>query len=694
MRADFAPNFELALAVMIDGPTTDGQEPGAGTKTRRFHHASSPFFVQRDLVVKLEKPQADAVTPGEDVEITITTTDRQGKPVSAEVSLAMIEQALMDRFGADVAEINSIFRDAMRQTAVRTTSSISFTYRPKTKAINERLLAEADRLVMEAEEESRLRMMVTPRIVARGERVDLFDADGDGAYASNGHAGDALGSNFFEDVQVERLDGRDMYAIRGSQRDVDRVQAIINEIEDESLQEMPSQGLGRQSYQLGGAGMMGGFGGGGFASGGGSSGALTTMDAFNRPANSPDAREWGALAKRRAGVGPATPQLGFGVEFNARMNDVRLATSPGIETWDEFAPSAANGITAYFKNGEVRQYSEDVLAMANNKLLGELQQAGAVLRPNAYAEETGYWNPSIVTDEEGKATVTFTIPERSTAWKLIAKGITLDTLAGESQEVLLAKKTLFGELKLPLSLTDGDSTQVLATVHNDAIKNGTIDVTLKTTIGEKTIEQTKQVDAADSVQHELAFDLQVNRPDGASDTSDVQARFEVVVKAGELTDRFQRSIPLQPFGMPVFDVASGVVDSDTTAWVGLPENMPASSPSLEIVIGPSVERGLLDILLAPALRCQIANQRIAPLSDSVTSDLMAAVALQQLFGKSRDAASPQAAAIDVRIRSAIGQILSAQRDDGGWSWSGSGAERSLLVSSHGVGIGAGRTFRL
>ena len=97
----------------------------------------------------------------------------------------------------------------------------------------------------------------------------------------------------------------------------------------------------------------------------------------------------------------------------------------------------------------------------------------------ALTAETAYWNPAIVTDKDGKATVTFTLPEQSTAWRLLAKGITADTLAGEAAETLVVKKELFGELKLPPSFTDGDQAEVIASIHNDAVEKGPIEVTLR-----------------------------------------------------------------------------------------------------------------------------------------------------------------------------------------------------------------------
>ena len=68
------------------------------------------------------------------------------------------------------------------------------------------------------------------------------------------------------------------------------------------------------------------------------------------------------------------------------------------------------------------------------------------------------------------------MPERSTAWKLLAKGITAETLAGEATDDLAVKKDLFGELKLPLAFTDGDEAEIPVTVHNDAVEKGPIEV--------------------------------------------------------------------------------------------------------------------------------------------------------------------------------------------------------------------------
>ena len=53
---------------------------------------------------------------------------------------------------------------------------------------------------------------------------------------------------------------------------------------------------------------------------------------------------------------------------------------------------------------------------------------------------------------------------------------------------------------------------------------------------------------------------------------------------------------------------------------------------------------------------------------------MASLGLQQLVGQSREFAGPQAQALDARVRSSLSLLVSAQHEDGGWSWTGAGGE--------------------
>ena len=326
------------------------------------------------------------------------------------------------------------------------------------------------------------------------------------------------------------------------------------------------------------------------------------------------------------------------------------------------------------------------------ELANRLADSGAVLLPDVGPQETAYWNPTIVTDENGQASVTFSVPERSTAWTFAAKGITVDTLAGETTHDLTVKKELFGELKLPLAFTDGDQAEVLVTVHNGVVEKGRITVSLKTTVAGRSVTEAKTIDVSAQGLHEISFECELNRPkdedvQGAMPPQ-VEVEFELTVAAeaegdgdGRWTDVVRQSVPLQPYGMPVFATTSGFATSDTTAWVEAPQEMSLTSPSLEILVGPTVEQSLVDIVLAPAPRCQLEISRIASSLESATSDLMASLALQELLTSSRQGGGPTIQAIDSRVRATVSVLVASQNDDGGWSWTGQAGNSDRYASA-------------
>ena len=616
MTERLAPNFDLSVAVMTNeevgsGQSAVGSEGTTNGKKRpatavagaagnadehpavRFHEATSPFSVERDLRVRiaakrrvphaellhligrhspkdaaaiekrLRTEEAAPVRPGDEIEVTVTTTDPQGKPVAAEVSLAMVEQSLLDRFGGNLSAIDEFFRGVRREPAVRTTSSVTFTYAPTTQPINPRLLAEEDRVA-----------------AAEAEAA-------------------ALAAKACVPPSAPAAMGRETQSLMMGVAP----RTIIQEDEEGKL------GVSQPNSE----------------------------DPFA------DATRPGLLGG----------EAGFGTRH-------KLAREPK-EPRVSFETSAARSWHTFG-----RSYSR---TFGGEESSAEDAQLRAALE--ALMAETAYWNPSIVTGKDGKATVTFTFPERSTAWRLLAKGITTDTLAGQSDESLVVKKALFGELKLPQSFTDGDEAEVIASIHNDAVEKGPIEVTLRTTIGERTVAEAKTITVDAKGIREVVFpmDLKGERGEGRGERRLIT--FSLTVSAtGQKQDVSRRTVPLLPYGVPVYAAASGVATTDTTAWVESPRNMTIEQPTLSILIGPTVDQSLFDVLFGSPLPCQYESEQIASGVETATSDLMAGLGLQKLLGITHDAAGPRAEKLDARIRSAITLLVSSQNVAGGWGWTG------------------------
>lgn len=506
MTTAMAPNFELSVAVMSDVRTkpADDKRPVV-----RFHHVSSPFTVQRELKVEVTAQRTDGtagpIRPGEEVTLRVRTTDPQGKPVAAEVSVALVQQTLLDRFGWPMPPIQEFFRGIAQESPMRTASSIVFACRPKTTPINARLLAEEERRELaEAEETSR----------------------------------------------------------RAAAREVS---------------------------------------GGGFGDG-----QAPASPAFSPPPpREPVPHESEALFADT--LGSSEDPFGF--------------TSPAKRKQREAAPP-----------------------------LPDLSQ------------ETGYWNPSLVTGADGQATVTFRMPELSTAWSLVAKGITTETLVGETAQPIVATKELFGQLRLPAAFTDGDQAEIGALVENHLVAEGSIEVTLKTTIGSRTVEEHKTLEAKPGTQP-LSFKTQPFALDGATSG---QATVELIVTAGDHRDVSRQTVPILPYGRPVFAAASGSATSDTAVWVEPPREMTLQSPSLLITLFPTIENDLLQIVSTSDNAPWCKADFISPGTpvERATSDLMAALALQKLVK------GPAAATLDGKVRAALALLIAAQNQDGGWSWTG------------------------
>ena len=111
--------------------------------------------------------------------------------------------------------------------------------------------------------------------------------------------------------------------------------------------------------------------------------------------------------------------------------DVRFgnnASMPSGQNFNMYWNEGRKDLVVVLNNGEqgnVRlmvekggQFDND----AAGKQAAKLAAVGAVLVPLSGLQETGFWNPAVVTDGKGEATLTITVPEQSTAWKLMARG--------------------------------------------------------------------------------------------------------------------------------------------------------------------------------------------------------------------------------------------------------------------------------
>ena len=462
----------------------------------RFHTSTSPFTVERDLRVKITtKSKAKGpVRPGDELEVTVTTTDPQGKPVAAELSLAMIEQSLLERFASPLPSIGDFFRGAQREPAVRCTSSITFNYRPATQPINPRLLAEKDREEIAKEEAESRRVAIaaastpihaatvepatpadmaglTPQIMVQEEesdRTDLGEESSTEATVVNNGAVLSLGSNLAPGNQAM---GRNNNLSRSGAGQL----AMGRNFNRQRGLNQPQSGMSQQAAQE--VGFVNSAALYGFAT---HDHGNPTDGHFFIGSNV----EYGNLAANgtfTTDLNTPFPQGNYALVLNGGNSYTGGTTITGGDL-NSLVAQNQKQLLCVDNSGMFRTVRlghdgklDDKQAAA---MAAEFNASGAILLSSLLPQETGYWNPVVTTGADGKATITLTVPERSTAWKFLAKGLSTETLAGEASDDLTVKKDLFGEIKLPLAFTDGDTAEIPVTVHNDAVDKGPIEVVL------------------------------------------------------------------------------------------------------------------------------------------------------------------------------------------------------------------------
>ncbi len=127
------PNFTLTATRMIES---------------RLDYAALDVKVERDLRIKIV-PRKSEVRPGDAVEVDVTTTDQLGRPVSAEIAVALVDRALLrlfERQSADRPGIAASFYHQTRTRSFTTESTNVFRYAAATVPVVQAIVDEQNRL--------------------------------------------------------------------------------------------------------------------------------------------------------------------------------------------------------------------------------------------------------------------------------------------------------------------------------------------------------------------------------------------------------------------------------------------------------------------------------------------------------------------------------------------------------------------
>jgi uncharacterized protein YfaS (alpha-2-macroglobulin family) len=326
--------------------------------------------------------------------------------------------------------------------------------------------------------------------------------------------------------------------------------------------------------------------------------------------------------------------------------------------------------------------------------------------------DTAFWKGDIKTDKDGIATITFTMPENLTGWKIKTWAMGHGTKVGQGEVEVTTKKNILVRLQAPRFFVQKDEVIVSANVHNYLKSDKQVDVSLEldgptlACLGDMKQKVFIKAGGEQRVDWRVAV-----REEG-------QAVVRMKAVTDEESDAMEMRFPAYVHGMLKMDSFSGVVrpsqDSGTVSFTVPKERRPEQS-RVEVRYSPTLAGAMVDALpylvdypfgcteqtLNRFLPAAITNKVLVKMNLDLKEIHKKRVNLNsQEIGDDRERAKGwkrldhdpvfDADELSQITRAGIDRLASMQCSDGGWGWFSGWGERSYphttAVVVHGLQI--------
>jgi uncharacterized protein YfaS (alpha-2-macroglobulin family) len=370
-------------------------------------------------------------------------------------------------------------------------------------------------------------------------------------------------------------------------------------------------------------------------------------------------------------TGPGEP-----VTFDLRITDANGAPVQGefsLSVVDKAVlalaePTAANITSAFYGQQNLNVRTGISLAASGQRMRympGGMGGGGGGEAPESVTREnfpdTAYWDAQIVTDANGEATVNMSLPDSLTTWQVLVRGLTKDTLVGETQLEVITTQDLLIRPVTPRFLVVGDHALLSAVVQNNTQNALEGTATLQATgfVLDEPNKLTQPVSVPPYGRTRLEW------WGTAEDAASASLRFSV--QAGDLQDAVlvaKGVLPILRYTAPQTFATSGTLPEggQRLELVSLPVTFDAKSGALSVELDPSLAATMID-----ALNALVENYPYDSTDEVLSRFLpnLVTYSTLQTFGIE----SPDLKArLDRTLNQGLEHLLTLQNADGGWGW--------------------------
>ncbi len=284
--------------------------------------------------------------------------------------------------------------------------------------------------------------------------------------------------------------------------------------------------------------------------------------------------------------------------------------------------------------------------------------APTVVRENF--PDTAYWNAEVLTDVNGNAQVTTTLPDNLTTWQVDLRGVTQNTLVGQAQARIVTTKELLVRPVTPRFLVVDDHALLAAVVQNNTNADLDADVSIQAA-GFRLDDSTP---AAQKAHVPAGGQARVEWWGTAQDVDKVDAVFSAF--AGNLSDASRPaggSLPVLHYTAQQTFATSGVLDGagERLELVSLPRSFDVQGGSLRLELSPSLAAGMLDGL-------GVLEQYPYDCTEQTLSRFLPNLEVYQALQTFGIESPDLKARLDRTLSQGLSRLGVRQNTDGGWGW--------------------------
>ena len=270
--------------------------------------------------------------------------------------------------------------------------------------------------------------------------------------------------------------------------------------------------------------------------------------------------------------------------------------------------------------------------------------------------DTAYWEPNAITGKDGRTTVKFRLPDNLTTWRATARAVTADTRVGVARQKVISRKDVILRLETPRFMTQGDTVTLSGIVHNYLKEDKSTQISIAVTGAQLLSPAQQTVTIPKQGEHRL--DWQISAPQ----TGEIRLLAKALTNTE--SDAVEIALGVVPRGLHETKAQNWTTTDDNAEQefsLNLPANTDLNSRQLRLEISPSIAGtlfGALDYLTTFPYGC----------TEQTMSSFLPNIIVAQTVKEFKTASIRNSDDLKIKVERGRNRLYAYQHEDGGWGW--------------------------